>query len=86
MNTRTNHGALGPEDVTPFTLFRVKLECGVVERVTSWITPLAISTQGVKFHWPLDPVSWTRLARDYERNNSLETGKWNPDAWEACEK
>lgn len=77
---------LGPEDVTPFTLFRVKLECGVVERVTSWITPLAISTQGVKFHWPLDPVSWTRLARDYERNNSLETGKWDATKWEACEK
>jgi hypothetical protein len=78
---------LGPEDVTPFTRFRVKLETKA-DRFTLWVVPLSINQDGIVIagRTNIQEHSWLSVNEHWEQNNSLETGKWNPDAWEACEK
>ena len=76
---------LGREDVTPLTRLRVKVRG---ENHTAWITPLSAAEDGVVIATPRQvvKVSWESLLADYERNESLATGRWNPDAWEPCSK
>lgn len=78
---------LGPEDVTPFTRLRVKIKSPDF-RFTSWIVPLSVNQDGIVVagRTNVQEISWEAIKSDYERNNSLQTGKWDPDAWENCEK
>lgn len=77
---------LGPEDVHPHARFRGKTS--YKPNHTPWITPLCVNRKGLVIASPstVIEVSWPSLRDDYERNESLATGKWNPDAWEPCHK
>lgn len=75
---------LGPEDVPPFSLIRRKPEQNNGEqwhwRCVSYVHNVGIQCgdRGYK---------WKEMQKDYQINRSLPlTGKWNPEAWEACEK
>ena len=77
---------LGPEDIHPFTRFRVATT--FKPNHTLWIAPLCANQNGIviaSLHQVVE-VSYETLQKDYERNESLVTGKWNPDAWEPCSK
>lgn len=74
---------LGPEDVTPYTRFRSTRQGN--PRHTVWVTPVAVNTTGVCMGSISHTVRWAAL-RDYERNDSLASGKWDPNAWEPCHK
>ena len=78
---------LGPEDVTPFTRLHVKVQSPDY-RFISWIAPLSVNQDGilVAARSNVVEISWETLKLDYERNDSLETGKWDANAWQACEK
>lgn len=72
---------LGPEDVKPFTVIRRKGEA------QTWHWRTISYVDAVKVTCGNRGYGWDELASDYERNESLSlTGKWNPDAWEACSK
>lgn len=77
---------LGPEDIHPFTRFRVATT--FKPNHTLWITPLCANRKGIVIASPhqVVEVSYEALRKDYERNESLVTGKWNTDAWEPCSK
>ena len=75
---------LGPEDVPPFSLIRRKPEQNNGQqwhwRCVSYVHNVGIQCgdRGYK---------WKEMQKDYQINRSLPlTGKWNPEAWEACEK
>lgn len=77
---------LGPEDIHPFTRFRVATT--FKPNHTLWIAPLCANQNGIviaSLHQVVE-VSYETLQKDYERNESLVTGKWNPDTWEPCSK
>jgi hypothetical protein len=76
---------LGPEDVPPGsvgTFYNKKF---------TETFPLTVSTKGV---WFINPSNgntefrdWFMFKSDCKINRSIPlTGKWNPDAWEPCEK
>ena len=70
---------LGPEDVPPGSAVRVKGFNGFAQ-------VLAVSETGVQLYSGF--FTWESLATENrEINRSIPmTGKWDPDAWEACEK
>jgi hypothetical protein len=74
---------LGPEDVPPFSVFRVKGEGS-----TGWHQmELCPQWEGLAFSSDVSLVSYKELKRNWLINRSIPTtGKWNPDAWENCEK
>jgi hypothetical protein len=77
---------LGPEDVPPGSVFRFKGS----DDATAWQTPLELQHYGVCFHNGSGSVMWKKWGYpmlNYEINRSIPlTGKWNPEAWEACER
>ena len=77
---------LGPEDVHPLTRFRVRTI--FKPNHTLWIAPLCASKNGIVIasSHQVVKISYETLQKDYERNESLTDGKWNPDAWEPCHK
>lgn len=71
---------LGPEDIKPFTVIRRKGEA------QTWHWRTVSYVDAVKMTCGNRGYEWDELASDYERNESITTGKWNPDAWEPCHK
>lgn len=84
--TPTPKQPLGPEDVPPGSVFRFKGS----DDATAWQTPLELQHYGVCFHNGSGSVMWKKWGYpmlNYEINRSIPlTGKWNPEAWEACER
>jgi hypothetical protein len=74
---------LGKDDVPPFSVFRVKGEGS-----SGW-HQMKICPQwdGLIFSSDVSLVSYEELKRNWLINRSIPmSGKWNPDAWENCEK
>lgn len=74
---------LEPEDIPPFSVF------DGVEVI--WNIPISVTSMGIYMLNENDRVSlqkWEHLQEDKVKiNRSIPlTGKWNPDAWESCEK
>jgi len=79
---------LGPEDVPPGTVLRGAGEIGS----EGWCLITSCSKAGVRIWRHSEEsgqeITWERLrAFGSQINRSIPlTGKWNPEAWEACEK
>jgi hypothetical protein len=75
---------LGPEDVPPGSVFRLKQH-------PSWFAPSSVIVGGVNFIGDFSSTqllrNWENLNLHHEINRSIPlTGKWNPTAWEPCHK
>ena len=80
----TREVELGPEDVPPGSVFRLKGR-------TEWFAPINVLQDGANFMGNATADQqfrpWEILAENYLINRSIPlTGKWNPDAWEPCHK
>jgi hypothetical protein len=76
---------LGPEDVPPGSIVTTARVKG------RWASVVAVDDQGVliasRVTERLIRVNYDKLRETRKINRSIPlTGKWNPDAWEACEK
>jgi len=72
---------LGPEDVPPGSVFQPKHWGEVPE----WISVSKVCTKDCSLAGATR--DWSELRKDYRINRSIPmTGKWNPNAWEPCEK
>ena len=75
---------LGPEDVPPFSLIRRKPE---QDNGQQWHWRCVSYVHGVGIQCGDRGYKWEELQKDYQINHSIPlTGKWNPTAWEPCEK
>ncbi len=73
---------LGPEDVPPGSVFRLH------DADIGYEVPCEVSQEGVTFADDTGNFAktWEEL-RHWQINRSIPmTGKWNPSAWEPCEK
>lgn len=74
---------LGPEDVPPQS---VLLSSSAGANKTRWMQVLCVKAAGVEINGRAC-IPWTELKTHWQINRSIPlTGKWNPNAWEACEK
>jgi hypothetical protein len=72
---------LGPEDVPPGSVFR-PIHWG---EGPEWL--LVTRVHSTECEIAGEASSWSRLRQYFQINRSIPlTGKWNPDAWEPCEK
>ena len=75
---------LGPEDVPPFSAIRRKPE---QDHGQQWHWRCMSYVHGIGIQCGNRGYKWEELQKDYEINRSIPlTGKWNPEAWEPCEK
>ena len=75
---------LEAKDAPPGSVFRFKAKA-------DWVTPLCVGDNAVGFPDPNDgrvlKMSFSDLMETAEINKSIPiTGKWDADAWEACQK
>lgn len=71
---------LGPEDVPPGSVVKAKT------RTDSWYLVTGVSAADLTLSNG-SVIIYAVLQRDFLINRSIPlTGKWNPDAWEPCEK
>jgi len=74
---------LGPENVPPQS---VLLSSSAGANGTRWMQVLCVKAAGVEINGRAC-IPWTELKTHWQINRSIPlTGKWNPNAWEACEK
>ena len=74
---------LGPEDVPPQS---VLLSSSAGANGTRWTQVLCVKAAGVEINGRAC-IPWTELKTHWQINRSIPlTGKWDPNAWEACEK
>lgn len=81
----TKEVELGPEDVPPGSVLRIK------GSASKWFAPVSVLQDGLNFMVNTTSAqqfrSWYQLRKNHEINRSLPlTGKWNPEAWEPCHK
>jgi hypothetical protein len=70
---------LGPEDVPPGSMVRPAYWTGEPWIAVSKVCINDLLIDGKSYTWD--------MLRTWQINRSIPmTGKWNPDAWEACEK
>lgn len=75
---------LRPEDVPPFSAIRRKPE---QDNGQQWHWRCVSYVHGIGVQCANRGYEWGELQKDYQINRSIPmTGKWNPDAWEPCEK
>lgn len=75
---------LEPDDVPPFSVIRRKPE---QDNGQQWHWRCVSYVYGVGVQCGNRGYKWEELQKDYQINRSIPlTGKWNPDAWEPCEK
>lgn len=76
---------LGPEDILPGSVFR-----GSANQPHEWFGALCVDETGVYYQWGSGSsfVHFEHMMNaEWLINRSIPlTGKWNPYAWEACEK
>lgn len=83
MKTQLTTAPLGPEDVPPGSVLSLK--------PPRWFVISGVCDDGV-YILDDEPLveslwKWNYLAEKAQINRSVPlTGKWNPDAWEACSK
>lgn len=83
MTTQFTTAPLGPEDVPPGSVLSLK--------PPRWFVISGVCDDGV-YILDDEPLveslwKWHYLAEKAQINRSVPlTGKWNPDAWEACSK
>lgn len=74
---------LEPEDVPPQS---VLLSSSAGANGTRWMQVLCVKAAGVEINGRAC-IPWTELKTHWQINRSIPlTGKWNPNAWEACKK
>lgn len=74
---------LGPDDVPPGS---VLLSVTAAANGMRWTMATCSKNDGVEINGRLC-IPWEELKTHWKINRSIPfTGKWNPDAWEACEQ